>query len=166
MLNQFANNANPDAHRFGTSIEIFEDTGGEVDVLVATVGTSGTLTGIASTLRTYNPDLYVVAVEPEKSPVLNGGNAGCHNIPGIGAGFIPKFYDAALVNEVIDIKDEQAVEFAKEVAKNDGLPVGVSSGAAIAAAINVAKREEMKGKNIIIILPDAVERYLSLGFFE
>ena len=166
LLSQFTNEANPDAHRFSTSIEIFEDTGGAVDVLVATVGTSGTLTGIASTLRSYNPDLYVVAVEPKSSPVLNGGEAGPHKIPGIGAGFVPKFYDKKLVNEVIDVTDEDALLAAKEVAKIEGLPVGISAGAALSAALEIAKREEFKGKNIVIILPDAVERYLSLGYFD
>lgn len=166
LLSQFTNEANPDAHRLSTSIEIFEDTGGAVDVLVATVGTSGTLTGIASTLRSYNPDLYVVAVEPKSSPVLNGGEAGPHKIPGIGAGFVPKFYDKKLVNEVIDVTDEDALSAAKEVAKIEGLPVGISAGAALSAAIEIAKREEFKGKNIVIILPDAVERYLSLGYFD
>lgn len=166
LLSQFTNEANPDAHRFSTSIEIFEDTGGAVDVLVATVGTSGTLTGIASTLRSYNPDLYVVAVEPKSSPVLNGGEAGPHKIPGIGAGFVPKFYDKKLVNEVIDVTDEDALSAAKEVAKIEGLPVGISAGAALSAALEIAKREEFKGKNIVIILPDAVERYLSLGYFD
>lgn len=166
LLSQFTNEANPDAHRFSTSIEIFEDTGGAVDVLVATVGTSGTLTGIASTLRSYNPDLYVVAVEPKSSPVLNGGEAGPHKIPGIGAGFVPKFYDKKLVNEVIDVTDEDALSAAKEVAKIEGLPVGISAGAALSAAIEIAKREEFKSKNIVIILPDAVERYLSLGYFD
>ena len=166
LLSQFTNEANPDAHRFSTSIEIFEDTGGAVDVLVATVGTSGTLTGIASTLRSYNPDLYVVAVEPKSSPVLNGGEAGPHKIPGIGAGFVPKFYDKKLVNEVIDVTDEDALLAAKEVAKIEGLPVGISAGAALSAALEIAKREEFKCKNIVIILPDAVERYLSLGYFD
>ncbi len=166
LLSQFTNQANPDAHRFGTSIEIFEDTGGAVDVLVSAVGTSGTLTGIASTLRTYNPDLYVVAVEPKKSSVLSGGKVGMHKIPGIGAGFIPEFYDAKLVDEVIAVEDEEAVELAKNVAKTEGLLIGVSAGAAMSAAIKIAKREEMKGKNIVVILPDAVERYLSRGFFD
>ena len=166
LLNQFSNSSNPDAHRFGTSIEIFEDTGGEVDVLIATVGTSGTLTGIASTLRTYNPELYVVAVEPQNSPVLNGGKAGAHNIPGIGAGFIPEFYDNTLVNEVMDISDSDAITFAKDIAQTEGLLVGISAGAAIASAIKISQREEMKGKNIVIILPDGAERYLSSGFFD
>lgn len=166
LLRQFENQANPDAHRFGTSIEIFEDTGGEVDVLVSAVGTSGTLTGIASTLRTYNPDLYVAAVEPANSPVLNGGEPGAHKIPGIGANFVPPFYAPDLVNEVLDIKDEEAVYMAKEVAKLEGLPVGISAGAALSAAVKIGQREEMRGKNIVVILPDSVERYLSLGFFD
>ena len=166
LLSQFSNQANPNAHRFGTSIEIFEDTGGEVDVLVATVGTSGTLTGIASTLRSYNPDLYVVGVEPKNSPVLNGGEAGVHHIPGIGAGFVPELYDANLVDEVIDIDDEKALELTKDVAKTEGLPIGISAGAAVAAALEIAKRDNMKGKNVVVILPDAIERYLSLGFFD
>jgi len=166
MLQQFYNEANPNAHRFGTSIEILEDTAGEVDVLVSAVGTSGTLTGIAATLKTSNPDLYVVAVEPKSSPVLNGGNAGPHKIPGIGAGFVPPFYNDNLVNEVMDITDEEAVETARLTAKCEGLPVGISAGAALCAALKIGKRPEMKKKNIVVILPDAVERYLSLGYFD
>lgn len=166
MLKQFVNQANPDAHRFGTSIELLEDTGGEIDVLVSAVGTAGTLNGIASTLRTYNPDLYVVAVEPAASPVLEGGVAGPHKIPGIGAGFVPEFYDALMVNEVVAVEDDEAIVMAKEVAKTEGLPVGISSGAALAAAVKVGQRPEMKGKNIVVILASAVERYLSLGYFD
>lgn len=166
MLKQFENEANPDAHKFGTSIEILEDTGGDVDCLVSAVGTAGTITGIASALRTYNPELYVVAVEPSASPVLNGGKKGPHKILGIGAGFVPKFYDPSLVNEIVDIGDEEAIEMAKIVAKTEGLPVGISSGAALAAAIKIGQRPEMKGKNIVVILASAVERYLSLGYFD
>lgn len=166
MLKQFENEANPDAHKFGTSIEILEDTGGDVDCLVSAVGTAGTITGIASALRTYNPELYVVAVEPSGSPVLNGGQKGPHKILGIGAGFVPKFYDPNLVNEVIDITDDEAIEMAKTVAKTEGLPVGISSGAALAAAIKVGQRPEMKNKNIVVILASAIERYLSLGYFD
>ncbi len=166
LLRQFDNEANPDAHKFGTSLEILEDTGGEVDCLVSAIGTAGTINGIASALRTNNPDLYVVGVEPEASPVLNGGKAGPHKIYGIGAGFVPKFYDEKLVNEVLDIKDAEAVDMAKMVAKTDGLAVGISAGAALAAAVKVAEREEMKGKNIVVILPDATERYLSTGLFD
>lgn len=166
LLRQFENEANPDAHRFGTSMEIMEDTGGEVDCLISAVGTSGTLTGIASALKTCNPELYVVAVEPAESPVLNGGQAGPHKILGIGAGFIPQFYDKTLVNEVVDITSTEAIDMAKIVAKTEGLPVGLSSGAALAAAVKVGQRPEMAGKNIIIILASAVERYLSLGYFD
>ncbi len=166
LLRQFDNEANPDAHRFGTAIEILEDTAGDVDVLVCSVGTSGTLTGIASTLKTSNPDLYVVAVEPAASPVLNGGKPGAHKIVGIGAGFVPKFYDKRLVDEVLDISDDEAINMAKEVAKLEGLPVGISSGATLAAAVKIAQRQEMKGKNIVVVLASAVERYLSLGYFD
>lgn len=166
LLRQFENEANPDAHRLGTSMEIMEDTGGEVDCLVSAVGTSGTLTGIASALKTCNPDLYVAAVEPAESAVLNGGQPGAHRIPGIGAGFVPKFYDAKLVDEVIDIKSDEAIEMAKIAARTEGLPVGLSSGAALAAAVKLGQRPEMSGKNIVIILASAVERYLSLGYFD
>lgn len=166
LLRQFENEANPDAHRLGTSMEIMEDTGGEVDCLISAVGTSGTLTGIASALKTCNPDLYVVAVEPAESPVLNGGQAGAHRIPGIGAGFVPKFYDPQLVNEVIDIKSDEAIEMAKIVARTEGLPAGLSSGAALAAAVKIGQRPEMSGKNMVVILASAVERYLSLGYFD
>lgn len=162
LLKQFENEANPDAHRFGTSIEIIEDTNGEVDAFVSAVGTSGTLTGVASTLKTYNPDLFVAAVEPAASPVLNGGEAGVHRIPGIGAGFVPKFYDKNLVDEVFDIADEEALVMSREVGATEGLSVGISAGAALAAALKLGKREEMAGKNIVVILPDSVERYLSM----
>ena len=166
MLQQFCNEANPNAHKFSTSIEILEDTGGDIDVLVSAVGTAGTLTGVASTLKTNNPDLYVVAVEPKVSPVLNGGEAGSHKIPGIGAGFVPPFYNDNLVNEVVDVSDEDALNTAKEAAKVEGLPIGLSAGAALCAALKIGARPEMKNKNIVVILPDAVERYLSLGYFD
>ena len=162
LLRQFCNAANPDAHRFGTAMEILEQTGGEVDVLVSAVGTSGTLTGAASTLRTSNPDLYVVAAEPKSSAVLNGGQAGPHKIPGIGAGFVPPFYDDNLVNEVIDITDDEALEMARDCAATEGLPVGLSAGAALCAAVKLGQRPEFKDKNIVVILPDAIERYLSM----
>ena len=166
LLRQFENEANPNAHRLGTSMEIMEDTGGEVDCLVSAVGTSGTLTGIASALKTCNPDLYVVAGEPAESPVLNGGKPGPHKILGIGAGFVPKFYDPALVDEVVDVTSEEAIDMAKTVARTEGLPVGLSSGAALAAAIKVGQKPEMAGKNMVVILASAVERYLSLGYFD
>ena len=162
LLRQFENEANPDAHRFGTSIEILEDTGGDVDVLVSAVGTSGTLTGIASTLKTNNPDLYVVAVEPAASPVLNGGQPGPHKIPGIGANFVPPFYDKSLVSEVVDISNEEALEMSNEVGALEGLSAGISAGAALAAAVKIGQRPEFKGKNIVVIIPDGVDKYLSM----
>ena len=162
ILSQFDNEANPNAHRMGTAMEILEDTGGDFDVLVAGVGTSGTLTGIASVLRTYNQDLYVA---PESSAVLSGESKGAHKIQGIGAGFVPPFYDKSLVNEVVKIGDEKAIEMAKTVAKTEGLPIGVSGGAAIAAAAELAKRDEFVNKRLVVILPDSVERYLSTGYF-
>ena len=165
LLRQFENEANPDAHKFGTSIEILEDTGGDFDALVAGVGTSGTLTGIASVLRTYNQDLYVAAVEPENSAVLSGEAKGTHKIQGIGAGFVPPFYDKSLVNEVVKIGDEKAIEMAKTVAKTEGLPIGISGGAAVAAAAELARRDEFVNKRLVVILPDSVERYLSTGYF-
>lgn len=161
MFEQFCNQANVDAHRFGTSMEIMEDTQGDVDVLVAAVGTSGTLTGIAATLKTNNPDLYVVAVEPKSSSVLSGGKAGLHKIPGIGAGFVPPLYEKSLVNEVVDIADEEAWQTAAAVAVDEGLPIGISAGAALAAATKLASREDFVGKKIVAILPDSINNYLS-----
>lgn len=161
IFEQFINKANVDAHRFGTSMEIMDATKGNVDVLVASVGTSGTLSGIAATLKTNNPDLYVVAVEPKDSAVLNGGTAGAHDIPGIGAGFVPPLYDKSLVDEVCDIANEDAWKTAAEVAMIEGLPVGISGGAALAAAANLAKREDFAGRTIVVILPDSIHNYLS-----
>ncbi len=165
ILNQFENEANPNAHRMGTAMEILEDTGGDFDVLVAGVGTSGTISGIASVLKTYNQDLYVVAVEPEKSAVLSGEEKGIHNIQGIGAGFVPPFYNKSLVNEVIEVADEDAIEMAKLVAKTEGLSVGISAGAAVVGAYEIAKRKEFTNKRVVVILPDSVDRYLSTGCF-
>ena len=161
LLGQFTNQANPDAHRFGTSIEILEDTGGDVDVLVSAVGTSGTLSGIAQALKTSNPDLYVAAVEPKMSAVLNGGIAGKHHIPGIGAGFVPPLYQKELVDEVFDIEDDDARDMAKAIAQTEGLPIGISAGAAMAAAVELAMRDNFKDKNIVVILPDAIINYVS-----
>lgn len=166
LMKQFTNPSNVKAHQLGTGMEIMDDTGGNIDCLVCCVGTGGTLTGIASTLKSCNPDLYVVAVEPKESAVLNGNPAGTHHIPGIGAGFVPPLYDKNLVNEVMDIPSEEAVEMAKTTAKIEGLPIGISSGAALCAALKMASRPEMQNKNIVIILPSAVERYLSLGYFD
>lgn len=165
ILSQFENEANPDAHRMGTAMEILEDTGGDFDAVVISVGTSGTLTGVASVLRTYNQDLYVVAVEPAGSAVLSGEPAGLHKIQGIGAGFVPPLYDKSLVNEVIKVSDDKAIEMTKIVAKTEGLPIGISGGAAVAAAVELAGREEFLNKRVVVVLPDSVERYLSTGYF-
>lgn len=165
ILSQFENEANPDAHRMGTAMEILEDTGGDFDAVVVSVGTSGTLTGVASVLRTYNQDLFVAAVEPASSAVLSGEASGTHKIQGIGAGFVPKLYDKNLVDEVIKISDDDAIEMAKIVAKTEGLPIGISGGAAVAAAVELAKREQFLNKRLVVILPDSVERYLSTGYF-
>jgi len=165
ILSQFSNEANPNAHRMGTAMEILEDTGGDFDVIVAGVGTSGTITGITSVLKTYNQDLYAVAVEPENSAVLSGQPKGVHKIQGIGAGFIPPFFDKSLINEIIKIEDEKAIETAKLVAKTEGLSIGISAGAVVAAAIDLAKRQEFMNKRIVVVLPDSAERYLSTGNF-
>lgn len=166
LLNQFENKANPEAHSLTTATELLDDLNGNIDALVAGVGTSGTLTGISRTLKTCNPDLYVLAVEPKSSPVLKGGQAGTHQIPGIGANFVPPFYDKSLVNEVIGIENEEAFQGAQISAALEGLSIGISAGAALQAAIKLAKREEMKGKNIVVIFPDSIERYLSMRYFN
>ena len=165
ILNQFENGANPDAHRMGTAMEILEDTGGDFDAIVAGVGTSGTLTGLASVLKTYNQDLFVAAVDPAGSAVLSGETSGIHKIQGIGAGFVPALYDKSLVSEIIKVSDDEAIEMAKIVAKTEGLPIGVSGGAAVAAAVELAKRAEFLNKRLVVVLPDSVERYLSTGYF-
>jgi cysteine synthase A len=149
----------------GTAMEILEDTGGEFDVIVAGVGTSGTITGLSSVLRTYNEDLYVAAVEPATSAVLSGENKGKHKIQGIGAGFVPPFYEKKLVNEVIKVTDDEAIEMAKTVAKTEGLAIGISAGAAVSGAVKLAQKKEFINKKIIVILPDSAERYLSTGNF-
>lgn len=165
IFNQFQNEANPNAHRMGTAMEILEDTGGDFDAIVAGVGTSGTLTGIASVLKTYNQDLFIVAVEPEGSAVLSGESKGVHKIQGIGAGFVPPFYDEKLVNEVIKVSDDKAIDMAKMVAQTEGLSIGISAGAAVAGAVELATREEFVNKRIVVILPDGADRYLSTGYF-
>lgn len=165
IFNQFQNEANPNAHRMGTAMEILEDTGGNFDAVVAGVGTSGTLTGIASVLKTYNQDLYAVAVEPDSSAVLSGEEKGIHKLQGIGAGFVPPLYDKTLVNEIIRVGDDKAIEMTKTVAKLEGLSIGISAGAAVTAAVELAKRSEFANKRLIVILPDGVDRYLSTGYF-
>ncbi len=166
ILNQFENKANVEAHTLTTAMELMDDLKGEIDVLVAGVGTSGTLTGTSSALKSCNPDLKVVAVEPKSSPMLSEGVSGSHKIPGIGANFVPPFYDRKLVDEIIMVEDEDAFKSAKMCAQLQGLSIGISAGAALNAAIEVAKREDMKGKNIVVIFPDSIERYLSMSYFK
>ena len=166
MPQQFANEANPEIHRRTTAEEIWTDTGGRVDVLISGVGTGGTLTGIASVLKERKPSFRAIAIEPEDSPVLSGGVPGPHKIQGIGAGFIPPILNTKLIDEIIRISNTTALETARMSARVEGLPVGISSGAAIAAAIEVGSRPEMAGKVIVIIIPSFAERYLSTALFE
>jgi len=163
---QFDNPANPLAHRLTTAEEIWRDTDGVVDVLVATVGTGGTLTGIGSVLKERNAKVKVVAVEPSDSPVLSGGVAGPHKIQGIGAGFVPSVLDVSLIDEIIQVTTEQSGQTARAAAKEEGLLIGISSGAALYAALELSKRPEMAGKRIVAVLPDNGERYLSTWLFE
>ena len=166
MPQQFNNPANPDAHYRTTAEEIWRDTGGRVDVVVSAVGTGGTLTGVGAALKARKESLQIVAVEPEDSPVLSGGAPGPHKIQGIGAGFIPGNLKTDLIDEVIRIGNDTAFRLAREAAALEGLPVGISSGAALAAALEVGARAEMKGKLIVAILPSFAERYLSTDLFE
>ena len=163
---QFENPANPAIHRKTTAEEIWRDTDGKVDICIASVGTGGTITGTAEGLKAHNPNVQIVAVEPKDSAVLHGKPAGYHQIQGIGAGFIPKVLDTSLLDEVIDVSNEDAFERAREIAKTDGLLVGISSGASLQAALELAKREENKGKTIVVLLPDGGERYLSTPLFH
>ena len=166
ILQQFDNPANPEIHRNTTAEEIWNDTNGHTDVLVSGVGTGGTLTGCAQVLKRYNPNCMVIAVEPEDSPILSGGTPGPHKIQGIGAGFVPKNLDTSLIDEVLKIGNESAFAVARKVARLEGIACGISSGAALAAALEIAERPCMAGKNIITILPSFAERYLSTALFD
>lgn len=163
---QFKNPANPAIHRVTTAEEIWRDTDGQVDIVVGGVGTGGTITGVGEVLKARKPGLKVYAVEPFDSPVLSGGNPGSHKLQGIGAGFVPDVLNLSIIDEIIKVKNEDAFETTRKLAKSEGLLVGISSGAAASAASEIAKRPENKGKNIVVILPDTGERYLSTILFQ
>jgi cysteine synthase len=166
MPQQFKNKANPAIHRRTTALEIWNDTEGKVDAVIAGVGTGGTITGVGQVLKEKNPGVKMIAVEPEDSPVLSGGQPGPHKIQGIGAGFVPDVLEKGVVDEVITVGNQTAFDTARKIARLEGIPVGISSGAAVAAAIEVGSRPEMAGKNIVIIIPSFAERYLSTALFE
>ncbi len=166
MPQQFENPSNPEIHRTTTALEIWNDTDGKVDAVIAGVGTGGTLTGVGQVLHEKKPGFKMIAVEPEDSPVISGGQPGPHKIQGIGAGFIPENLDRAQVDEVVTIGTETAFATARRMAAEEGIPVGISSGAAVAAALEVAARDDMAGKTIVVIIPSFAERYLSTALFE
>ena len=166
ILQQFENDANPHAHAVATAEEIWKDCDGEIDAIVTGVGTGGTITGIARTLKTYNPAFKAIAVEPAGSPVISGGAPGPHRIQGIGAGFIPKNLDRSLIDDVITVEDEEAMEMSRRLATEEGLFVGISSGANVVAAIKLGRRPEFAGKRIVVTLCDTGERYLSTPLFR
>jgi cysteine synthase len=166
MPQQFKNLANPDIHRRTTALEIINDTGGKVDVFIAGVGTGGTITGVGQVLKEHNPNVRIIAVEPEDSPVLSGGAAGPHKIQGIGAGFVPEVLDRGVIDEIITVGNQTSFEFSRALARMDGIPGGISSGAAIAAAIEVGSRPEMAEKTIVVIIASFAERYISSALFD
>jgi cysteine synthase A len=165
VLQQFANPSNPAVHRRTTAEEIWNDTDGKVDIVISGIGTGGTITGVGEVIKARKPSFKIIAVEPAGSPVLSGGQPGPHKLQGLGAGFIPSILNTKIYDEVITVKEDDAAPLSKQVAKLDGIPVGISSGAAIWAAIQVAKRPENKGKQIVVIIPSSAERYLTSWLF-
>jgi cysteine synthase A len=166
ILQQFVNPANPDIHRRTTAEEIWADTDGEVDIVVAGVGTGGTVTGVGEVLKARKDSVQIVAVEPEDSPVLSGGAPGPHKIQGIGAGFVPEVLNTDVIDEIIQVSNDDAIETSRDLARSDGILTGISGGAALSAAIEVAQRAENAGKLVVVVLPDAADRYLSTALFE
>jgi cysteine synthase A len=166
MPQQFDNVANPLIHRVSTAEEIWNDTDGRVDAVISGVGTGGTITGVGQVLKARKPSVRMIAVEPENSPVLSGGPPGPHKIQGIGAGFVPSILDRGIIDEIVQVSNDDSFAMARRVAREEGIPVGISSGAALTAAFDVASRDEMAGKLIVAIIPSFAERYISTALFD